>query len=77
MIGLGWGEVLVIAITIIIFIKPQDLPATMRQIGRAVGGIRRMSEEFHRELNRMALEIEKEADLDLKSRPEKERPDDE
>lgn len=52
MLGLGWGELLVIGVVALIFIGPKDLPIVMRRVGQVVGTIRRMGSEFQRELNK-------------------------
>lgn len=52
MMGLGWGEMLVIAIVALIAVGPKDLPVMMRNAGRAMGTIRRMSNEFRREIDK-------------------------
>ena len=40
------GKLLIIAIVARIFIGPKDLPRVMRQVGQAVGKLRRMGAEF-------------------------------
>lgn len=52
MIGIGWTEMLVIGVVALIFIGPKELPALMQRVGKAVGAIRRMGQEFQREINR-------------------------
>lgn len=52
MLGLGWTEMLVIGVVALIFIGPKDLPVVMARIGKIVGQIRRMGNEFQREINR-------------------------
>lgn len=52
--GLGWTEMLVIAAVALIVVGPRDLPAMLRQLGRMVGTVRRMGNEFRREFNKMA-----------------------
>ncbi len=47
--GVGPWEVVLIAILALIFIGPEKLPEIMRQIGRTVGELRRMSSELTRE----------------------------
>ncbi|MCS7221237.1 MAG: Sec-independent protein translocase protein TatB [Anaerolineae bacterium] len=47
--GVGPWEVVLIAILALIFIGPEKLPEIMRQIGRVVGELRRMSSEITRE----------------------------
>jgi sec-independent protein translocase protein TatB len=52
MLGLGWTEMLVIGVVALIFIGPKDLPVVMNQVGKIFGQIRRMSNDFQREINR-------------------------
>ncbi len=52
MLGLGWTEMMVIGIVALIFIGPKDLPVVMGRIGKVIGQIRRMGNEFQREINR-------------------------
>ena len=52
MLGLGWTEMLVIGVVALIFIGPKDLPVVMGRIGKVLGQIRRMGNEFQREINR-------------------------
>ena len=52
MLGLGWSEMLVIGIVILIVVGPKDLPVMMRNIGRMMGTVRRMSNEFRREIDK-------------------------
>jgi sec-independent protein translocase protein TatB len=54
MLGLGWTEMLVVAAVALIVVGPRDLPAMLRQLGRTVGTLRRMSNEFRAEFNKMA-----------------------
>jgi sec-independent protein translocase protein TatB len=52
MLGLGWTEMMVIGVVALIVIGPKDLPVVMGRIGKFVGQIRRMGNEFQREINR-------------------------
>lgn len=52
MLGLGWTEMLVIGLAALIFIGPKDLPVVMNRVGKIVGQIRRMGNEFQREINK-------------------------
>jgi sec-independent protein translocase protein TatB len=52
MIGIGWLEMLVIGVVALIVIGPKELPALMQKMGRAIGTVRRMGQEFQREINR-------------------------
>lgn len=52
MLGLGWTEMLVIGVVALIVIGPKDLPVVMGKIGKIAGQIRRMGNEFQREINK-------------------------
>jgi len=52
MLGLGWTEMLVIGVVALIVIGPKDLPVVMSRVGKIVGQIRRMGNEFQREINK-------------------------
>ena len=54
MLGLGWTEMLLIAVLALIVVGPRDLPVMLRQLGRAFGIMRRMGNEFKSEFNKMA-----------------------
>jgi sec-independent protein translocase protein TatB len=60
MLNIGPGELLAIAVVALLVLGPQRLPDAMRQVGRAVGELRRISGGFQDELRR-AME---EADAD-------------
>ncbi len=52
MLGLGWSEMLVIAVVALIVVGPKDLPMLLRNLGRMMGTVRRMSNEFRREIDK-------------------------
>ena len=52
MLGVGWTEMLVIGVVALIFIGPKELPTVMRKIGQFAGTVRRMGQDFQRELNK-------------------------
>jgi sec-independent protein translocase protein TatB len=52
MLGVGWTEMLVIGVVALIVIGPKELPALMRRVGQFAGTIRRMGQDFQRELNK-------------------------
>lgn len=51
MFGLSGTELLIVAIIAIIFIKPEDLPRIIRNIGKAYGHFRRLYYSFLDEIN--------------------------
>ena len=52
MFGIGWTEMLVLGVVALIVIGPKDLPVLMNRLGKAVATIRRMGNEFQREINK-------------------------
>lgn len=52
MLGVGWTEMLVIGVVALIVIGPKELPNLMHRIGKFAGTIRRMGQDFQRELNK-------------------------
>ena len=52
MLGVGWTEMLVIGVVALIVIGPKELPALMHKLGKFAGTIRRMGQDFQRELNK-------------------------
>ncbi len=54
MLSIGWTEMMLVAAIALIVVGPKDLPAMLRQIGKAVGKVRRMGNEFKAELNKVA-----------------------
>ncbi len=53
MLSIGWTEMMLVAAVALIVVGPKDLPAMLRQIGKAVGSIRRMGNDFKAELNKV------------------------
>jgi sec-independent protein translocase protein TatB len=62
MFGVGWTEMLVLGVVALIVIGPKDLPVLMNRLGKAVAAIRKMGNEFQRELNK-ATGLEQVTDL--------------
>jgi len=60
-LNIGGGEVLVIMLLALIVLGPQRLPDAARQIGKAMGEMRRLSSGFQSEL-RSALDVPVEAE---------------
>jgi sec-independent protein translocase protein TatB len=50
MFNVGGGELIVIALIALIVLGPQRLPGAARQVGKAVGDLRRLSSGFQNEL---------------------------
>lgn len=60
MLEVGWSELLVIAIILIVVVGPKDLPAMMRTFGKMMGRVRTMANEFRGQFD----EAMREAELD-------------
>ena len=58
--GVGYTELLVIAVVALIVVGPKDLPKLLRHLGRFTASVRRMAAEFQRHLD----EVAREADVD-------------
>lgn len=60
MFEIGWSEILVIAIVLIVVVGPKDLPKMLRAFGKATSRFRATAGEFRRQFD----EALKEAELD-------------
>ncbi|HHL42032.1 MAG TPA: twin-arginine translocase subunit TatB, partial [Hellea balneolensis] len=54
----GFSEMLVIAVLALIVVGPKDLPKMMRQVGRFVGSIKRLGQEFKDAIDQMGEDEE-------------------
>jgi Sec-independent protein translocase protein TatA len=57
MFGLGFWEMVVIGIVVLIFIQPRDLPAFFRKAGRLAGQIRSAYDMFMKHVRDMENEV--------------------
>ncbi len=60
MFEIGWTEMLVIAVVMIVVVGPKDLPKMLRTFGRTTAKLRAMAGDFQRQFN----DALKEAELD-------------
>lgn len=58
MFDLGWSEILVIAIVMIIVVGPKDLPRMLRSFGRTTAKMRAMAGDFRRQFDDALREAE-------------------
>jgi sec-independent protein translocase protein TatB len=72
MFGIGYSELLVIAILGLVLIGPKDLPRVMREVGRFVGKAQGMARHFRSGIDAMIRESELE-EMEKKWREENER----
>jgi len=72
MFDIGWTELIVVAVVMILVVGPKDLPRMLRTFGQTVGKVRRMAGEFQSTFNDALREAEKQADIaDMKAQVEK------
>lgn len=60
MLDIGWGEMLVIAIVVIVVVGPKELPGMLRSFGKTTSKLRVMANDFRKQFD----EALKEAELD-------------
>ena len=60
MFDIGWSELLVVAIVLIVVVGPKDLPPMIRAFGKTMAGFRKMAGDFRAQFD----EAMKEADMD-------------
>jgi sec-independent protein translocase protein TatB len=58
MLDVGWSEILVIAIVIIVVVGPKDLPKMLRAFGKATARMRATADEFRRQFDDALREAE-------------------
>ena len=57
---ISWSELLILAVVILVFVGPKEMPALFRAIGRYAGMIRRQASEFRQHFD----DAMREADFD-------------
>ena len=60
MFGLGFFEILIVFLVVIIFVNPRDLPRVFRRLGRLAGQLRDIRDSSVRYMRRIEREIEEE-----------------
>ena len=58
MLDVGWSEMLVIAIILIVVVGPKDLPQMLRSFGRMTAKMRGMANDFQKQFNEALKEAE-------------------
>jgi sec-independent protein translocase protein TatB len=58
MLSVGWTEMMVIGVVVLIVIGPRELPATMRAIGKFAGKLSKMAGEMRAQLDEAMKEAE-------------------
>lgn len=82
MFGIGFSEFLLIGLVVILFVRPDDLPAFFRKAGKIYGKARSayrevmsVKDDFLREMDVSAALEESEKKAEKKAEPEKEKPE--
>lgn len=58
MFDVGWSEILVIAVVLIVVVGPKDLPRMLRSFGRTTAKLRAMAGDFRRQFDEALREAE-------------------
>ncbi len=58
MFDIGWTEMLVLGIVILLVMGPRELPSMLRTIGHYVGRVRHMAQNFRDQLNDIQTELD-------------------
>jgi len=77
MFGLGFFEILIIFLVVIIFINPKDLPKVFRRLGRLVRQLRDIRDSSMQYMRKIEREIEEEdlsSEKEVESDPEQPDP---
>jgi len=61
MFGLGFFEILIIFLVVIVFINPKDLPKVFRRLGRLVRQLRDIRDSSVQYMRKIEREIEEES----------------
>lgn len=64
MFGIGFMELIVVAVVVLLFVGPRRLPDLMRQGGRLFVRVRRMSAEVKSSFDKVIREAEQELDAE-------------
>lgn len=70
MFNIGAGEMILIALVLLIAVGPEQLPGVIRRTGRVVGQLKTMSDNLRRDFNSSLDEIERAADVKSWAGPE-------
>lgn len=70
MFGIGFMELVVVAVVVLMFVGPRRLPDLMRQFGRLCVRVRRMSAEVKTTLDNVIRTAEQELDAEQKLKAE-------
>jgi len=60
---LGWAEMLLLGIVVLLVMGPRELPNMLRTLGRLARRIRVLSQDFRSQIDEIAREVDPRADL--------------
>jgi sec-independent protein translocase protein TatB len=63
MFDIGWSELLVVAVVMILVVGPKDLPGMLRAFGKTMSQVRSTANDFRRQFNDALRDAENEAGL--------------
>ena len=63
MFGLGFWEIMIILVAIVVFIRPKDLPGFVRKVGHLYGQVRKFGAMVNDQMQDIDQEIRKETRL--------------
>ena len=64
MFGIGFGEIILVLLIAIIFVRPEDLPKFLRSAGKLYGQLRKMYREVIEVKDKVIKEIDEAATMD-------------
>lgn len=70
MFGIGFLELVTVAVVVLMFVGPRRLPEMMRQLGRIFVRVRRMSAEVKSTFDNVIRDAERELDAEQKLKTE-------
>ena len=63
MFDLGWAEMLLLGIVVLLVMGPRELPTMLRTLGRLAGRMRAITQTFRSQIDEIAREVDPRADL--------------
>ena len=63
MFDLGWAEMLLLGIVVLLVMGPRELPTMLRTLGRLAGRMRAVTQTFRSQLDEITREVDPRADL--------------
>ena len=61
---IGWFEILIIVVLVVLIIGPKDFPIVLKKIGKWMGSIKRYFNEIQKDVTDMESDLEKEISLE-------------